>query len=72
MSAQDTEKLAQMTAVTYADEGDDKPRQYIFTSKQIPTLRPGERIRVMLYREHTPPQIHSLDWFAGMLSYETV
>jgi hypothetical protein len=52
MTADDTEHLSQLAATCYADEGTDEPRLYVFTNKDIPTLRAGEVLEVRLRRTH--------------------
>jgi hypothetical protein len=52
MTAEDTEHLSQLAATCYADEGTDEPRLYVFTNKDIPTIRAGEIIKVHLQRVH--------------------
>ena len=69
MSAEDTEKLSMMAATTYADEGDDTPRLYVFTHKDIPTIRPGEVVEVRLRRTHRRPDFLPVFDLAGVIGF---
>ena len=54
----------------YANMGIDVPLTYIFNNQDIRILRPSERIRILLIREHDEP--HPLpvgEVFAGVLEY---
>ena len=50
------EELALALAAIRAAQGDDQPISFVFTRKEIPVLRPSERMRVIVIREHDEPQ----------------
>ena len=53
-------ELLRVAASIYAGMGEEKPIKYEFTRVHIPVLRPSERIRVILIREHGDPPIHPI------------
>ena len=53
-------ELLRVAASIYAGMGEEKPIKYEFTRVHIPVLRPSERIRVILIREHDDPPVHPL------------
>ena len=50
------EELALTLATIRAAQGDDMPINFVFTRNKIATLRPSERMRVVVIREHDEPQ----------------
>lgn len=63
-------EILKSAAGIYANMGTDTPLTYWFGNQDIPILRPSERIRVVLIREHDEP--HPLpvgEVFAGVTGY---
>ncbi len=47
--------ILKSAAGIYANMGIDVPLSYTFNNQDVPILRPSERIRVVLIREHDDP-----------------
>ncbi len=64
--------ILKSAAGIYANMGTDTPLTYWFSNQDIPILRPSERIRVVLIREHDEPHHPSPvgEVFAGVTAYE--
>jgi hypothetical protein len=69
MTAEDTENLCLMAATCYADEGTDEPRLYVFTNKDIPTIRAGEILEVRLRRTHRHADLLPVFDLAGVIGF---
>lgn len=52
--------ILKSAAGIYANMGTDTPLTYWFNNQDVPTLRPSERIRIVLIREHDDPPAHPL------------
>ena len=66
-------EILKNAAAIYANMGMDVPLTYVFKREDVPILRPSERIRVVLIREHDEP--HPLpvgETYAGVVEYAPV
>lgn len=66
-------EILKNAATIYANMNIEETLSYVFGNQDIPVLRPSERIRVVLIREHDEPHppVPFYDVAAGAVGYVT-